>query len=546
MNLMKKAKLITVGILAAISIAALTGCGNSSVNTANSASGNGKTITIAMTNAWGSLNPYASSGNYADIIADQLYDRLWVSKKDGTVQPRLAESYEVSPDHTYMTVHLNKNAKFHDGKPVTADDVVFSAQLDGNPQFKSAKRNQLQYIAGTTDGGAALSKDSVGIEKIDEYTVKIKFKQPMNELPILTMFNRYFYVVPKHIYGSKTIEELNNAETWKASMIGSGPFKFSNVIDGERVEFVKNNEYFLGAPDIDRLTIRVLPGSQLLAGLKSGEIDILAGGGIASLPLSDWGAAKEDANLEAVAVKNYGYQAMIMNMTSSKLNNPTIRKGISTAINRQAIVDNLLHGEASTLYAPFSNDHPFVDESKLKLPIYNPQEAKRLLEEGGFDFSQTLELIVPTGNEARIQSTVLIQQDLEAIGVKTHITQYDFSTLMDKMRKGNYDLGMCGSADGIEPSDSSSWLSNKSPVNFPCVPDDRFLVLFNEAKSKVDLAEEKEAYVKVWQAVLDEAPIAYLYSDKTLFAYNKNKLSNIDPTLFGQINWAVWTWKVKQ
>ncbi|MCI8465392.1 MAG: peptide ABC transporter substrate-binding protein [Lachnospiraceae bacterium] len=512
---------------------------------ANTPSGGGnKTVTIAMTSPWASWNPYVDSGNYSDIIADQLYERLWVANKDGTVEPRLAESYEVAEDHTHMIVHLDKNAKFHDGEPVTADDVIFSVQLDANPEFNSVKRDQLQYVAGTTTGGLAENGvENVGFEKIDDYTVKITFKEAMNELPILTMMNRYVYIVPEHIYSKYSIAELNESETWKNNMVGCGPFKFDTAIDGDRVELVRYEDYHLGTPDIERLIIRVVEPSQFLSGLMTGEIDMIAGAGIGSLSLADWPTAQAEESLETVSTTNFAYQTMIINMTSEKIPNAKCRNAINMAINRQSIVDNLLLGEGTVLYAPFSDDHPFVDTSKLTMPEYNPEAAKKQLEENGFDFSQTLELIVPTGNEVRIQSTVLIQQDLEAIGVKTNITQYDFPTLMDMMKKGQYDLGMCGSAGAIEPTEASGWINNEGTTNFPCVQDDTFISLYNKAKYILDLDEQKEAYVEVWQKLLDESPICYLYSSNHLLAYNK-RLSNLDPNKFPQVNWATWEWKV--
>ena len=505
----------------------------------------GKTVTIAITNAWASWCPYFDSGNYTDIVSDQLYDRLWVTKKDGTVEPRLAESYEVADDHTSMTIHLNQKAKFSDGEPVTADDVVFSAKLDTNPEFNSVKRDQMKYVKGTTTGGVCEDEASFGFEKVDAYTVKITFKEAMNELPFLTMMNRYFYVVPEHIYGQYTMAELNEAQTWKDNMVGSGPFIYESSIDGERVEMVKNEDYFLGAPDIDRLVLRVVEGSQLLSGLLSGEVDVIAGAGVASLPLSDWPAAQEDENLDTASISNFAYQSMIINTTSDKIPNAECRNALNMAINRQAIVDNLLEGEGTVLYAPFSNEHPFVDESKLKLPTYDPEKAKVQLEENGFDFNQTLELIVPTGNEVRIQSTVLIQQDLEAIGVKTNITQYDFPTLMQMMRDGDYDLGMCGSAGGIDPTEPLGWLNNKGTTNFPCIQYTDYVDLFTATNSILDMTEKEEAYVSVWQYVLDDSAVCYLYSSNALVANNK-RVVGVDYDTAMQLNWCAWKWTVNE
>lgn len=536
----KKIKVLTLAaaVLAAVSLA---GCGSESSSVQNK--GN-KNVTIAMTSAWASANPYGSNGNYTALVQDQIYDRLWIDKFDGSVLPRLAESYEVAADHASMTVHLNPKAKFTDGKPVTADDVVFSAQLVTNPKFNAAHRSDFKYVQGTSAGGVAQDPSALGFTKIDDHTIKITFKNPMNELPILTNMNRYFFIVPQHIYGSKTIEELNNADVWKQNWIGSGPFKYVSQVDGERVEYERNDDYFLGKPDIEKLTIRVMPATNLLAGLQSGEVDILAGGGIGGLPIPDYEAASDDKNLKVESVPNYGYQAMIFNTQSPRVINPKVRLGISTAIDRKAIVDNLLKGHGEVIYAPYSDKHPFVDESKLTLPVYNPEKAKQLLEEGGFDFNQPLDLIVPTGNEVRIQSTVLIQQDLEKIGVKTNITQYDFSTLMDKMRKGEFDLGMCGAAGTLDPS-NPTWMIAGVKNNFTNVPDDRYSKLYAEAAKEVDLDKEKAAFNNVWQFIIDDAPIAYLYSNDSLVAYNKNRLDNIDPSLFEQVNWNTASWKVK-
>lgn len=538
----KSIKLLALTTAAILAAGIIGGCGGSS-DTAGATKGN-KNITIAMTSAWASGSPYSSNGNYTALVQEQVYDKLWNDKFDGTVNPRLAKSYEVSPDHASMTVHLNPNAKFTDGQPVNADNVIFSAQLVTNPKFKTAHRGDFHYVKGTNDGGAAKSPEELGFTKIDDHTIKIEFKSPMNELPILTNMNRYFFIVPKHIFGNKSIDELNNADTWKNNIVGSGPFKYVSEVDGERVEYEKNPDYFLGSPDIEKLTIRVMPASSLLVGLQSGEVDILASTGIGNLPIPDYEAASEDKNLAVKSVPNYGYQAMIFNTQSSKLKNAEIRRGINMAINRKAIVDNLLKGHGDVIYAPYSDKHPFVDESKLDLPIYNPEKAKKLLEEGGFDFNQPLELIVPTGNEVRIQSTVLIQQDLEAIGVKTNITQYDFSTLMEKMRNGDFDLGMCGAAGSLDPS-NPVWMVPGAKNNFTCVPDNRYSRLYEDAAKEVDLDSEKAAFNTVWQKLLDDSPIAYLYSVDSLFAYNKNRLDNIDPTLFEQVNWETYTWKVK-
>lgn len=527
-----KLNIIILGIVAALmmNVSALYANGN-------------KTIVLAMTNAYETLNPFGSSGNYTDIISDMVFDRLVVSNIDGSCDERLAERYEVESDRSAITFYLNKNAKFHDGVPVTADDVVFSARLNSNPHFLSLKRNSMRYFAGTDDSGLELSPGSLRVEKVDDYAVKFVFKRPINEETILTLFNRYFYVVPKHVYGKYTPEQLSAGDLWKNNMVGSGPLKYESSVDGERVEFTVNKDYYLGGINCDRVILRVVESSQLLSGLLAGEIDVVVGGGLASIPLSDWPAVLEENDIVGYSGRTYGYQAMIVNMKSKKLASPKIRNAINMAINRELLTEALMEGEASVMYGMYQNYHPYYKVG-LEEPVYNPEKAKRQLEEAGYDFSQTLDLIVPIGNEIRIQSTVLIQQDLAAIGVKTNITQYDFATLMQKMRTAEFDLGMCGSAGSVDPSEPYVWLNWQGVTNFPCLYDDTYSVMFEDATYELDPAARKDKFARIQAYEMEDSPIIYLYSQNSLLAYNSKRVSNMDPDKFGQLNWCIWDWKV--
>ena len=384
-----------------------------------------KVVSIAMTSPWDTWNPYGSVSNYNHLIWDQIYDRLVVSNKDGSTEPRLAKSYEVAADSTSITFFLDERAKWSDGEPVTADDVVFTTELDCNPEFISASRQYASWLKGTDEVGVQVDGETLGVEKIDEHTVKFTYKQPMNEIEVLAMFNRFFFVIPKHVYEGYSAAQMNESQTWlDAGLIGSGPFVFDNYTDGVSVELKTNTEYYLGSPNFDRLIIKVVEGSQLLSNLLSGDVDAVAGAGIGSIPLADWSAAEASDMLETVSDGTFAYQVMLFNTQSSKISDPKVRQALSMAINRQSMVDNLLLGQATALQTGFLPYNPYYADD-LDYPAYNPELAKQMLDEAGFDYSQTLELIVPTGNEIRIQSTVLIQQDLAAVGVNVNITQYD-------------------------------------------------------------------------------------------------------------------------
>lgn len=278
-----KLKAISAALLAALMFTACappaaptdsTPAGSPSSTTAQPAGE--KVVTMAISSTWETLMPFNTSSNYGDVIFDQLYDRLVFNRGDNTFEPRLASGWEVGEDAKSITFAIDPKAKWHDGQPVTAEDVAFTAQLVSDPAINSSKRSFLNYFEGVDDSGAELSADSIGVEVLEGNKVRFNLKRPMDPEIILGVFNKNFFVLPKHILEDKTVEEVNGPDLWEAP-IGSGPFKFGSSIAGEEIQLDCNESYHLGKPDFDKLVIRVTQSANLVAGLMSGDIDILAG-----------------------------------------------------------------------------------------------------------------------------------------------------------------------------------------------------------------------------------------------------------------------------
>ena len=161
-------------------------------------------ITYGMTQAWDTINPYGStSGSIAqNLVCDKLYDRLAFIEEAGTgVTPRGAKSWESADDGMAAIFHLDENAKWHDGEPVTAQDWVWTAQLITDPEFDYGLRSEFNTWAGTTDTGLEESENSVGLEVIDDYTLKMSFKTITPVEDWLLLHNKYYYVLPEHLLG---------------------------------------------------------------------------------------------------------------------------------------------------------------------------------------------------------------------------------------------------------------------------------------------------------------------------------------------------------
>ena len=323
--------------------------------------------------------------------------------------------------------------------------------------------------------------------------------------------------------------------------VGSGPFKYEREISGERMELVANKNYFLGAPDFDRLVIRIMPSASLLSGLISGEVDIIAGGAMGSISLDDWPTAQKQANLVTESIPTLNYQTLIIN-TQQPYMTQKVRQAFNLAINRRVLVDALLRGQGVALLTPISPVSPYFNQ-KLKDIPYDPAKAAQILKEEKFPFDKELVFYVPSGNVARERTAVLIEQDFEKLGVKIRIQTVDFPTLMNNMRSGTHDFGIIGSGGTLDPAESREMVSPTSTVNFSRLTTTTLTDLIDQGAAKLTLAERKPYFDKYQEMVVELAHMPYLYTTNALMAYNK-RLSNVSAVDFSRLNWKTWEWKV--
>lgn len=537
-------------LLAAAVTMGLTACGGQSTTTETtaapasgetteteaSASGE-KVITAAISTAWDTMMPLNTTSNYTRMICDQIYDRLTQSKADGSIEGRLAESWTVNEDSSAVTFKLHENAVWSDGEPVTADDVVFSYQMYSDPQVEAKSRYHLQYIAGVDDSGAELSEDSIEVTADDTYTVTFNLKTSMYADTFLQDIDTV-YIIPKHIFEGKTAEEINAPTLW-ANPVGSGPFIYDSEINGERMEFVKNPNYYLGAPKIDRLILRVTDSASMLAGLINGDLDMI---GYGSILIDDWELAKQQENLVTESIPTTSYTTMIFN-TAKPYMTQEVRQALSMAINRDVLIQAILQGEGEAVVTPISSVSPYYNENVEVW--YDPDKAKSMLEEAGFPFDQTLVFYISSGSSATERTAALIAQDLQKIGVKVRIEQVDFATLMNNMLDGQHDLGLIGSGGTLDPSESREMIYPGSSVNFCQLTDTELSDIIDEGNSKLTFEERKPYFDEYQEMIVERSPMAYLYTKNTLTAYNK-RVTGLNNADFNALNWSSWEWDIQE
>ena len=521
--------------------AAAGGSAETSAAAAEGSTGGEKVITMAQTGDWDTFMPMNTTNAGADNVIELMFDRLMVINTDGTFGPRLAESWETNEAQDKITYHLNENAKWQDGEPVTAEDVVYSAQVASSSVFNYLRRIRMQYFAGTDETGCETGTDSIEVKALDDHTVEFTLKTPMDPAIIYALVNRDFFIMPKHLLGDISDTDLVNDAFWQKP-VGSGPCIFDSMESGVSIEFKANKDYYLGAPDFDRLVFKKVQSSNLLSGLMSGDIDVLSGN--SQIPLADWEAAKNTQGIVAKSVPTFAYQYMAMN-TSRDYLTEDVRHAISLAINRQVIVDQLLQGEARIAIGPLAEDHPYFDEKLLPIE-YDPEKAKSMLEAAGWDSNRELEVMVSTGNEVREKSAILIQQDLQKIGIKTKIQTLDFPTLLTNARNGDYDLCFIGSSGSVDPSESVPNVTAGYMNNFAQLSDPTLGQIGESGAKEITFEARKKIYDQYQEELFKQMPMAFLYHTNDLFAYNE-KLENVrEGAIDYNINKNVWEWKVNK
>jgi peptide/nickel transport system substrate-binding protein len=252
--------------------------------------------------------------------------------------------------------------------------------------------------------------------------------------------------------------------------------------------------------------------------------------------------AQQQPNLVCLSTNTVGYQYMAIN-TSKDYLTPKVRQAINMAVNKDAIVSGLLKGEGEAAYGPFSKEHKYYND--VVNVGYNPEKAKELLAEEGWDSSRELVFSVPTGNAIREQAAVIIQQNLQDIGIKTKIESADFATHLTKVRESNYDLGLIGSGGSPDPSECVINFKPDHINNFSQLSDWTIYNTGAAGENAFSFEDRKVCYDEYQKLLAEQVPFCFLYFQNNLFAYN-NRIGGIsDNQDYSQLNRDVWNWTVQ-
>lgn len=512
------------------------------------------------------FNPFNTKDATSATMAELMFDGLVTTKPDtGEVIPKLAKSFEISPDGKVYTFYLRHGIKWSDGKPITADDVVFT----WNKIILAGLGNTSTRDSVLIDG--QLPK----VEKIDDYTVTFTTIKPF--APFLRMLSAS--IAPKHVFepvvkkGSKYFDSFWGTTTHPEDFVISGAFKLKQYLAAQRVVFVRNPNYYEinlkdeKLPYLDKI-IFLIVGDLNNETLKfeAGELDVI---GLRGSNVGRYKAKEAKSNYIIYNIgPDTGTMFVAINMNKRKndkgkpLVNPkklawfqdlNFRNAIDWAIDRQAMVNNVANGLASPLFTSESLNSIYLNKNLEKGHPKDLKKAKEYLKASGFYLRNGIlydkngnkvefDLYTNAGNTEREAIGVMVKQDLEDLGIQVNFKPVEFNTLVNKLVSTcDWDMVIMGlTGTPLEPHNGKNvWNSTgtlhlfnqttdgKAPDRYPW--EVKLDKIFDEASLKINFADRKKLYDEYQQIIYDEKPIIYLYSAIRVTALRK-KFGNIYPS----------------
>ena len=552
---MKKRNRILSLLLAGVMALGLTACGASNAGAATDETGSAavstesassdtaasgeKIINVGVTNTIGSLNPLLLNGGEINKYATGLmFLPLMELDADLNFEGMLADSI-TTEDNKNFIVHIDDAATWSDGTPVTADDVVYTALRLASPVIGNTAMMYYVFEGVGDDGFVEEGAESIdGIQKVDDKTVQFTTKE---EMPITTFENsyaRYLLTLPKHVIEQYSEEELSTAEWFNHPDVVSGPFIVTDFDVDHYISYEANKDYWKGAPKIDKLNIKIVDGSQLYAGLQSGEIDITQQT-MSDIPQEDYESVEALDNVEVV----YGSPVTNQSVFIQTKNVPDVkvRQAMLYAIDRQQILEELLNGHGEIVDGFLSSASPFYDDS-LTPVSYDPEKAKALLEEAGWDGSQTIRFYVNSGDSTFVNAASIIAAEWAAVGIKAEIQTVDFATLMSVAGTEDYDvLAVQYTYAPVDPYPDVAWRLG-GEGSWTGYSDDTLNDALTKSQLTSDPEETKELFSVVDKKVQEDVPMFSAYVISAQGAVSK-RITGAAPSVYGFFN-DVQNWDV--
>ncbi len=470
------------------------------------------------------LVPYISTDSASSEVTSLIFVSLLRYNKDLHIEPFAAEHYSVEDEGKLLRFRLRKGIMWEDGVELTTDDIEFTWKIVTDPKTASPYAESFMSIK--------------EFRKIDKYNFEVTYDRYYAKSLISWMGA----ILPKHILQGQNLRNTS----FSRKPIGAGPFRLDSWVPGSSVTLKSSPSYFEGEPYINTVIFRIIPDlATMFLETKSGNLDMM--GLTPQQYLRQTSGKFWEENYCKYKYLSSAYVYMGFNMMHPFFKDVMVRKAISHAIDRQAIVKGVLMGQGVAAFGPYKPGS-WAYHPSLKPPKFDIDLAKSLLQKAGFedknkdgivekdgkDFVFTL--LTNQGNEQRILTATVIQSQLKALGIKVEIRTIEWAAFIKEfINKGQFDAVILGWTITQDPDIFDVWHSSKAKpggLNFTRYTNEKLDELLIEARQTPDIKVRTALYAQVQEILDEEQPYNFLYVPYALPVV-QSRFHGIKPELAG-------------
>ncbi|TJY44163.1 hypothetical protein E5161_01855 [Cohnella pontilimi] len=533
-------KLTAVTIAAVLLISLLSGVSSAARSGFDPKKVGGKVVLTSFSDAV-TLIPLRANDQASNDIIGMVFDSLVRKDFYGQPIPGMAERWTYDAKTLSYTFYLRKGMKFHDGKPVTANDVKFSFDMYTHPKTLNT------YKADFTD--------IQSVTVVNDLTVKFTLKK--KNVFFLTNAANSGAILPKHLF-PRGIDDYNADNSYfSRHPVGTGPFKFKEWRTDERVVVSAFNDYWNGRPYLDEVITRILPDNNVESiNLIKGDVDFVQV--ISPRTVAD---VEKSSNLKTVVYDRGRFDYIGWNNDNPLFQDKKVRQAMNYAMDRQAVVSKIMLGRGYLGTGPFHPKLPQENKNVKPYPL-DLNKAAQLLAEAGWKKGSDgilekdgkkfeIEIAYNNGNVTRPKVAQILAQNLKKLGIKASVRGYEWSLFLDKQQKGTLDMYVLawGGYDGnVEhygilhssaiPDKNGDGGNNAWHVHYSKV--DQLLEAYLQEE---DSSKRNKIYQELHAFLADEAIAIFTHHPKLTAGMNKNLLGVRISLSSPYFNIEDWYWK---
>jgi peptide/nickel transport system substrate-binding protein len=497
------------------------------------------TLRVISGNVPRTLNPILATQTVEGALARLTTDILVSVDPHGNFVPRLAREVPtianggISRDGLTITYHLRAGVRWHDGAPFTSRDVAFTYDAIMNPRNDVISRHGYDAIA--------------RVETPDPLTVVFRLRRRFAPF-VAVVFGESdstYGILPAHLLAR--YPSLNDVP-YNSAPVGTGPFKFVRWVRGDRIEYVRNDQYFLGAPKIKRIIWRLVPDENTeMEQMRTHEADWMYEASVGA-----YRAVRTIPDVTVVLPNVNGFEGLMMNAGRGPTADVRVRRAIAMALDKAALTSELTSGAGTVATGDLPAFLWAADPALRNLP-YAPGQTRRILASLGYAAARplSLDLVYEESQAVNRALVVQIQAALHAVGIVVH-PRAELSSVIfggydagGTLQRGNYQLSIYQWYAGIDPDDSSQFTCASRPPNGYneadyCSP--AMDAAQAAALGSYDLAVRKPAYARIEAQLVRDVPIDFLWWPRNVQVLNPD-LHGFDPNPVVE-TWDISTWSI--